>query len=206
VLIAPLLLVLIGGGLAAVSRKSRGGQLLSLLLGTPFLATFVASAYFAGHTPAYAHDDAKRMVQYYAERLTGDDNVLAWSYAERYDLLYYWGPLGVKAPLMTVTDSPGLEALWARLPRRGNIAVNDWYQERADYRRMLPCVLGHGTANLPEAFAVSGMRNELYPAPPLERPVLRPFEAQFDVAQVTAIGAFLHSTRRRLSASRCRPG
>ena len=189
VLIAPLLLVLIGGGLAAVSRKSRGGQLLSLLLGTPFLATFVASAYFIGHTPAYAHDDAKRMVQYYAERLTGDDSVLAWSYAERYDLLYYWGQLSVKAPLMTVTDSPGLEALWARLPRRGNIAVNDWYQERADYRGMLPCVLGHGTANLPEAFAVSGMRNELYPAPLLERPVLQPFEAQFAVAQVTAIGA-----------------
>ena len=42
VLIAPLLLVLIGGGLAAVSRKPRGEQILSFLLVTPFLATFVA--------------------------------------------------------------------------------------------------------------------------------------------------------------------
>ncbi|MBF8282985.1 MAG: PMT 2 protein [Anaerolineales bacterium] len=190
VLITPLLPVLIGGGLAAVARRPGGGRPLSILLCAPFLATFVAGVYFVGHNPAYAHDDARGMVEYYAERLSRDDTVVAWSYAERYDLLYYWERLNVQAKLLVMTDNPDLDTFWSRLPRTGNIAVNTWYQERGDYGGMMPCVLGHGTTNLPEGFGVSGMRNELYRSPALERPSLRPLEAPFEVAQVTAVGAF----------------
>ncbi len=190
VLITPLLLVLVGGGLAAVARRPGGGRPLSILLCAPFLATFVAGVYFVGHNPAYAHDDARGMVEYYAERLSRDDTVLAWSYAERYDLLYYWERLNVQAKLLVMTDNPDLDTFWSRLPRTGNIAVNTWYQERGDYGGMMPCVLGHGTTNLPEGFGVSGMRSDLYRSPALERPILRPLEAPFAVAQVTAVGAF----------------
>jgi len=71
-----------------------------------------------------------------------------------------------------------------------------WYTQRADFRGMMACVLGHGTANLPEEFSVYGMSNLLYRSPALDVPQLRLMSAHFapygDIARVwlEAVGEF----------------
>ncbi len=188
VLATPLLIALIAGGLGRLTRRP-GRWAAAGLASLPFLAVFAVGVDLVARNPAYAHDDSRAMVQYYADTLGPQDTVVAWSYVERYDLTYYWRRLGVPAALLMVTDNPGLDAFWTRLPRTGNVSLNTWYQERADYRAMAPCVLAHGQSNLPDEYAVPGLRDRLYRGPRQTPIGMRAVEAAFTVARVTAAGS-----------------
>ena len=83
----------------------------------PFLLLF-AFDLIAAQNPDYQHDDARAMVQYYADHLTADDSVIAWSYADRYDLAYYWDRLGVQARRVTLPEGADLDAVLPLLPAR----------------------------------------------------------------------------------------
>jgi hypothetical protein len=129
------------------------------------------------------------MVQYYADHLTADDTVLAWSYADRYDLAYYWDRLGVKARRVTLPEGADLDKIAPLLPTSGDVALNVWYTQRADYRGMMGCLLGDGTINLPDQISFYGMTNEWYRSPSLHLPAWQTFSVEVaPFAQITAIG------------------
>ena len=139
------------------------------------------------------------MVQFYADHLDAGDTVLAWSYADRYDLAYYWDRLGVKARRVTLPEGADLDAVLPllRLPEAapgGDVALNVWYTQRADYRGMMGCVLGGGTTSPPTSVTVYGMTTLIYHLPTLDLPELQPAALIFSdsagnlVAQVTAYG------------------
>jgi uncharacterized membrane protein len=201
VMIAPLLLTLIGAGLAEGIVWVGTRYALSLKFGlrlaaaTLFLIVFLGSLHFASQNPAYQHDDARGMVRYYADHLSANDTVLAWSYADRYDLAYYWDRLGVQAHRTTLPEGADLDRIMPLLPFSGDVALNIWYTQRADYRGMMGCLLGDGTINLPEQISFYGMTNELYRSLALHLPELRPFKAAVsNLAQVTAVGAITSTT------------
>lgn len=179
VMIVPLVLALASDGIARFSRPVMGVLLLPFLL-----VTAAGWGLLAGRS-----DDARAMVQHYAKTLTSEDTVLAWSYADRYDLAYYWDRLDVAAERVTLPEGADLPEVLPRLPEDGAISVNVWYTQRADYRGMLSCVLGHGTAQPPDLYEVSGMATLTYDDPALNLPDLRPVNAPFEVATVTAVGA-----------------
>jgi hypothetical protein len=190
VMIVPLLLVAIGAGLAGLRQPY-----LRVPLSGLFLATFVLSGHVATQNQAYGHDDARGMVQYYADHLTAEDTVLAWSYADRYDLAYYWERLGVQARRVTLPEGADLDTVLHMLPPSGGVALNVWYTQRADFRGMMTCILSHGTTNLPEVFSVYGMSNQLYRSPALMLPRGRAFEAtitdnSLPIAELAAVGNF----------------
>ncbi len=201
VMIASLLLIALGAGLARLSDFRRGGsQTLPLRyivypIVALFTLTFLAAIHFATTNPAYQHDDARGMVQYYADHLTENDTVLDWSYADRYELGYYWDKLGVKAKRVTLPEGADLDTVLPLLPTSGDVALNVWYTQRADYRGMMSCVLGNGTINTPDQFTVYGMSDLLYRAPSLDLPDLKPANISVgDIAQITAIGGIQDST------------
>jgi uncharacterized membrane protein len=190
VMAVPILLTALGAGLSRLPF-----QILRLPVTIFFFAIFTASVHFATQTPAYAHDDARRMVQYYADNLTAADSVIAWSYADRYDLFYYWNRLGVQARRVTLPEGADLEAILPLLPTRGDVALNVWYTQRADYRGMMTCLLSHGTVIEPEIFTVQGMTDYLYRSPVLNLPQQNDFDGVFTdngvpIVQVTTIGSF----------------
>ncbi|MFN8373383.1 MAG: glycosyltransferase family 39 protein [Anaerolineae bacterium] len=187
VMIVPLLLIPLGDGLARL-RYPLQRYALSLL----FLALLLLNIHFITQDKAYQHDDARAMVQYYADTLDANDTVLAWSYADRYELAFYWDRLGVQAQRVTLPEGTDLDVVLPLLPQNGgDVALNVWYTQRADFRGMMGCVLGNGTINLPEQYDVFGMTNQLYRAPQLTLPALRPFDAQIsDFARITAVGGF----------------
>ncbi|MEP6983990.1 MAG: glycosyltransferase family 39 protein [Chloroflexota bacterium] len=192
VMIAPLLLVAIAAGFSKTdllySPGSRYPTPSPLLLVVIFLAIFSFAVHFATTNPAYQHDDARAMVSYYADHLTANDSALMWSYADRYELAYYWDRLGVKAKRITLPEGSDLDSVLPLLPKSGDVALNIWYTQRADYRGMMGCLLGDGTVNEPERFEVYGMTNLLFHAPTLHPPMLKPFDASLSMAKVTAIG------------------
>ncbi|MCA0457745.1 MAG: glycosyltransferase family 39 protein [Chloroflexi bacterium] len=182
VMIAPLLLVVMGGGLARLPSYLAG---VGVVL---FGLAFAAALHFTTTNPAYQHDDARGMVRYYADHLTAADSVLMWSYADRYELAYYWDRLGVQAERITLPEGADLDAVLPLLPTSGDVALNVWYTQRADYRGMMGCLLGDGTVNEPERFDVYGMTDVLFRAPALNPPALVPFEASLSMAAITAVG------------------
>ncbi|HEX2907838.1 MAG TPA: glycosyltransferase family 39 protein [Phototrophicaceae bacterium] len=190
VMIVPLALIPIGAGIARIQKI----RLVSVLSAGLFLTVFVIAVHLVTTNPAYQHDDVRGMVQYYADNLTMDDTVLAWSYADRYDLAYYWNRLGVQARRVTLPEGGDLGAILPLLPHSGDVALNIWYTQRADYRGMMGCILGNGTVNLPEQFTVYGMSDALYHSPMLNLPKLRPFEATADVARVFQVGNLPQTT------------
>jgi 4-amino-4-deoxy-L-arabinose transferase-like glycosyltransferase len=203
VMIAPLLLVAIGAGFARLFSESHGASVgarhvLPLLGIGVILLTFLASVHFATTNPAYQHDDARGMVQYYADHLTANDTVLDWSYADRYELAYYWNRLGVRAHRVTLPEGGDLDQILPLLPKSGDVALNVWYTQRADYRGMMSCLLGNGTINPPEQFTVYGMSDLLYRAPSLDLPELKLVNISVaDKAQITAVGGIHDSTANR---------
>ena len=213
VMIAPLLLTLIGAGLtkniyfvgtrlaSSATRSDHysslplsvygegGGGWGKLTAAIIFLAAFFGAVHFVTQNPAYQHDDVRGMVNYYANHLTANDTVLAWSYADRYDLAYYWDRLGVKAHRVTLPEDADLDKILPLLPTSGDVALNVWYTQRADYRGMMGCLLGDGTINTPEQVPFYGMTDELYRSPSLHLPEFRPFDVGIStVAHVTAVG------------------
>jgi len=174
VMSAPLLAVLLGGALAHL--RSRPSRVLAL---APMLAAALL-AVIDGQNPDYGHDDARALVRHYADTLTADDSVVAWSYADRYELAYYWDRLGVAARRIILPEGADLEAALPLLPQSGDVALNVWYTQRADYRGMLGCLLGAGTVNTPETFTVYGMTSLRYRAPALHAPRWTAVEVTFE--------------------------
>jgi 4-amino-4-deoxy-L-arabinose transferase-like glycosyltransferase len=157
---------------------------ISLVLITCLIALNTATT-----NPRYQHDDARGMVQHYAETLGAGDTVLTWSYAERYELRYYWERLGVQAQLVTLPEGADMETILPLLPTSGAVARNVWFTQRADYRGMLGCLLGDGQVQEPEGFRVFGMENETYVQATVPQVDMQPFEARVgDIGQITSIG------------------
>jgi uncharacterized membrane protein len=158
VMIAPLLLIPFAAGIARLPRLLRPLALL------PPVALF-ALVIVRTQDPLYQHDDVRGMVRYYAETLNADDVVMAWSYADRYDLAYYWGRLGVQAQRVTLPEGADYAAVQPLIPPADSISLNIWYTQRADYRGMMPCLLAHETVNEPVSFTTYGMTNLRFDAP-----------------------------------------
>lgn len=184
VMIAPLPLLALAAGIARI--PNRYGQ-AGLLVGFAGIFFFSMNA---AQNPAYSHDDARAMTQYYADTLTAGDTVLAWSYADRYELAYYWERLGVTAKRVILAEGADLDGVLPLLPSSGDVALNIWYTQRADYRGMMRCILGNGTVSSPESFAVYGMSTDVYRSPRLNLPELRPVQLPFTVAEVREAGTF----------------
>ena len=168
--LAPLLCVLLGAAAARLPRLSL--RLVPAALAAALLLTNLQLA----ADPELQHDDARGMALYYAGALTAGDSVLAWSYAERYDLSYYWRQLKLPAQLITLPENAGLQQIAPLLPRQGKVALNQWYTQRADYRGMASCLLAHGATRPPESFTVYGMSTSLFDAPPTSLPEFQPLE------------------------------
>jgi hypothetical protein len=171
VMIAPLPLIALAGTATPTGHRLRrwatsGFRLLLVLMAL----TFILVLHWNTTSPAYQHDDARGMVAHYARTLTADDSVLMWSYADRYELAYYWDRLGVQAQRITLPEGADLETITPLLPRSGNVARNIWFTQRADFRGMLGCVLADGTRQPPELTAVYGMHSETYIQPALDLP------------------------------------
>ncbi len=186
VMIAPLLLVAIAAGLFTQSRSIL--RLFSGISSFVFLTIFAFALHFATTYPAYQHDDARGMVGYYADHLTANDSALMWSYADRYELAYYWDRLGAKAKRITLPEGADLDAVLPLLPKSGDVALNIWYAQRADYRGMMGCLLGEGTVNEPERFETYGMTNLLFHAPRLSAPILKLVDVTSSLAKISAVG------------------
>lgn len=187
VMAAPLLVIPLGAGIARLPHSS-----LRTFMAGIFVIGFGVAVILA-QNPTYQHDDARGMVRYYADNLTAADSVLAWSYADRYELAYYWNRLGVTAQRITLPEGGDLDAILPLLPTSGDVALNVWYTQRADLRGMMACVLGNGTVNEPEQHDVYGMSNLLYRSPSLNLPDLRTFAAtalasRQPLARVNALG------------------
>jgi uncharacterized membrane protein len=180
-MIAPLLVIPIGAGLA----RLRAASMPALAF---FGVLFALAAWYA-HQPRHGHDDARGMVRYYADHLTAADTVLAWSYADRYDLAYYWPRLGVQARRITLPEGADYAEIEPLMPRSGDVALNIWYTQRADYRGMMSCLLGHGTRPEPETFTTYGMSTLIYHAPALMNPERTSFAADFGVSRIESAGA-----------------
>jgi 4-amino-4-deoxy-L-arabinose transferase-like glycosyltransferase len=153
------------------------------------LITCLTAIHFTTTNPRYQHDDARGMARHYAQTLGAGDTVLAWSYAERYELRYYWAREGVQARLVTLPEGAAMETILPLLPTSGAVAHNIWFTQRADFRGMLGCLLGDGQQQLPDTFRVFGMVNETYQQarpPQVEQQAL---DAQVgEVARITSIG------------------
>ncbi|MBL8134857.1 MAG: glycosyltransferase family 39 protein [Anaerolineae bacterium] len=172
VMIAPLLTVAAGIGLARFALPLRA---LGIAAALAVFALSLATA----HLPERGHDDARGMVRHYAETLTAADTVLAWSYADRYELAYYWDRLKVTARRVTLPEGEDLDTVAPLLPTSGWVGLNVWYTQRADYRGMMGCLLGHGADSAPLAFTTAGMTNLLYAHAPASLPVLRDVDWTF---------------------------
>ncbi len=166
VMVAPLLLVPLAAGIARLPKIS------GYLTAGVFVVGLIANIYLA-QNPQYQHDDTRAMVQYYADTLAADDTVLAWSYAERYDLRYYWDRLRVTAPLVTLPEGADRDTITPLLPESGQVALNVWYTQRADFRGMMNCLLSSGTRQLPQEHQVYGMSNLTYEASALNSPQMQ---------------------------------
>lgn len=190
VLLLPLLLIPLGAGMARLSRVFQWG------VSVFFVGLFALSWHYA-QNPAWQHDDVRGMVQYYADNLTAEDSVLAWSYADRYDLAYYWDRLGVTARRITLPEGADLEAIAPLLPDSGKVALNVWYTQRADYRGMMGCVLEHGAVQRPIEHNGFGMTSYVYQQAPAELPQTQAFTGAIldsgggALGQVSAVGTLL---------------
>jgi 4-amino-4-deoxy-L-arabinose transferase-like glycosyltransferase len=182
VMVTPLLLVPLGAGVARLR------PLVVRLAGVLVFVGIFAAAVVYDQMPLYGPDDARGTVAYYAETLGPEDSVLAWSYADRYELAYYWDRLGVQAQRITLPEGKDLDTILPLLPTSGDIALNVWYTQRADYRGMLNCVLAHGTRLAPDTFTTYGMTSLVYRDEPRATLEITPYEADFGVARLDAIG------------------
>jgi hypothetical protein len=167
VMVAPLIAAALGGvrplALSAAAISACGALLLASINGRA----------------AFPNDDARGAVREYARRLDADDSVLMWSYADRYELAYYWERFGAAARRVTLPEGADMAEVLPLLPQSGgDIALNVWYTQRADYRGMMNCLLSAGTAP-PETFRVDGMDSLIYRAPPLTPPALAPVHIWF---------------------------
>jgi 4-amino-4-deoxy-L-arabinose transferase-like glycosyltransferase len=193
-MIAPLLLIALGTGIARL-----GARVLRWLALAPFVVLLLVVVHFA-QNPLYQHDDARAMVRYYAENLTSDDSVLAWSYADRYELAYYWHRLGVTAQRITLPEGADLAEIAPLLPTSGDVALNVWYTQRADFRGMMDCVLSAGTSRTPEEYTAYGMTTLIYDDPLLQLPAMQSVAFTFGQANTPLLTLSAMPSAPRLTA------
>lgn len=192
VLAAPFAAAAYGAAAAGFRRPAVRAALF-----VPPLALFIANfAYNAAPGAPFQHDDARALVRHYAETLGPEDTVLAWSYADRYELAYYWDRLGATARRVTLPEGAPREVITPLLPAAGAAAVNVWYTQRADYRGMLDCLIADGSAHPPEITTVHGLSSRLYRAIAPAAPEMQPAAIVFGrdgepLAQLEAYGALL---------------
>lgn len=197
VMIVPLLLAAVGVGLARL--RWRWLRFAALV---PFVLLFALDFVLAQNRDVQ-HDDVRGMVQFYAEHLTAVDSVVAWSYADRYDLAYYWQRLGVQARRITLPEGADMETVLPLLPTSGDVALNVWYTQRADYRGMMSCLLGQGTVAEPLSFTTYGMTTLVYDDPALAAPAFDAADVIFAdgagnaVARLNAVGQVADATSDR---------
>ncbi len=184
VLLTPLLLAAIGIGMAGIRQPT-----LRWLACGVFTLNAVVAVHLATTRPGYGHEDVRGMVEHYAERLDGDATVLAWSYADRYDLAYYWDRLGVPARRVTLPEGADVDAILPLLPRHGAVAINVWFAQRADYRGMLECVLGNGRSDEPEVYTTAGMTSLEYRDIALDPPDRVPVAGRIGEARLVEAGS-----------------
>lgn len=160
VLAAPFVSLAYGAALAGFRRPA-----VRAMLFVPPLALFIANfAYNIAPDASFQHDDARALVRYYAETLGPEDTVLAWSYADRYELAYYWNGLGAAARRVTLPEGAPRDIVAPLLPTSGAAAINVWYTQRADFRGMLDCLIADGSTRPPEIMTVHGLSSRLYRA------------------------------------------
>ncbi|MCS7070638.1 MAG: hypothetical protein NZM00_03975, partial [Anaerolinea sp.] len=173
VMIAPLILV--GLGIAVSRLRARSLQALALL---GLFSVSIWNGVTTAGSP-FRHDDARGMVQHYADTLETGDSVIAWSYADRYELAYYWDRLGVLAQRITLPEGAGYATIQPLLPRSGSVALNIWFTQRADYRGMMGCLLANGTDIRPVEFTTYGMTSRTYLHPVLAPPEMEALNLEF---------------------------
>jgi 4-amino-4-deoxy-L-arabinose transferase-like glycosyltransferase len=198
VLAAPFVALAYGAAVADIHPR-----MARVLLMIPPLALFTANFIYNVRPDAeFQHDDARAMVRHYAEVLGPGDAVLMWSYADRYELAYYWERLGVAAQRVTLPEGAPRETILPLLPRSGDAAINVWFTQRADYRGMVDCLIADGSAHLPEMTTVHGMSSRLYRDITPLTPDMQPVELVFGrdglpLAQLEAHGALMPRTADR---------
>jgi len=135
------------------------------------------------------------MVAYYEQTLGPDDLVLTWSYAARYELLYYQQRLGLQAQIVTLPD--GADAaqtaslINSHLPPGQTVRaeINTWYTQGSDRRGMLRCLIGHGRPAPEHTMSVQGMASTAYTiSGPLAPPLLSSATVNFGPVTLTAAG------------------
>jgi len=177
VIAAPFLAAALGIALASLRRPLR-------LAGAALLVAVMGSAVERAQLTRHARDDARAVVRAYARDLTAADAVMAWSYADRYDLWYYWSRLDVQARRVTVPEGTPWPLLPQFVPASGRVAVNVWPTQRADQRGALPCLLGHGAREAPELWPHRDMDTLVHRQPPQLTPRVRPLAAAWDMARL----------------------
>lgn len=189
VLTMPLLIAALGAGIARLRLSLVRVGILMLFVGAFLLIREVS------RQPIYGNDDVRGMVQHYAETLAEDESVLAWSYADRYDLWYYWDRLGVRAQRVTLPEGAEADTIIPLLPDTdAGVSINVWYTQRADYRGMLPCLIGHLTSRAPYEFTTYGMTDLYFEARSPELPIRVSASIPFThdgtlVARLTQLGS-----------------
>lgn len=167
VMVAPLVAVALG------SLRPRLLMMFAVAISGALLLASIAAR------PAFPNDNARGVVQEYARRLTSADTVLMWSYADRYELAYYWDRFNISVQRVTLPEGADMAEILPLLPEPGgDVALNVWYTQRADYRGMINCLLSAGTTP-PETFQVDGMDSLIYRAPPLTPLALVPVDVWF---------------------------
>ena len=187
VVAAPFIAILVGMAIARLPMarlRWTAGVVLLVIFGANFIYNL---------DPPYRHDDARTLVQYYADTLDADDSMIAWSYADRYELAYYFERLRPEAGRITLPEGAGLNDVLPLLPESGDVALNVWYTQRADFRGMMDCLLASGTNQPPEVVGVYGMTSRLYRSPSLRNPQfeaanIEVMQGQVPLARVGQIG------------------
>lgn len=178
VMATPLLFIAMAGGIVTLSHR---GPLTAGLAAVAITMAGGAWLIADRSNPLYQHDQAREMVRYYRDTLEAGDLVLTWSYAERYDLAYYWDRLGVRADLVTLPDGSDAATVTALInahllseqPVRAE--VNTWYTQASDRRGLLRCLIGHGQPAPTETFTTYGMSTTGYRLQgPLENRAIQP--------------------------------
>ncbi|MFN8451044.1 MAG: hypothetical protein U0521_21320 [Anaerolineae bacterium] len=106
--------------------------------------------------------------------LTADDSVIvAWSYADWLRSRLLLGSAGGAGAWITLPEGADLDAVLL-LPTSGDVALNVWYTQRADYRGMMGCLLGGGMTDDPQSYTTYGMTTLVYRRPSLKIPALVP--------------------------------
>lgn len=194
VMVAPLFLVAVAAGVTGLTRQTRVRNVFGAAV--VFLTGLAWFALPGRPDPVYQHDQAREMVAYYRQTLSPDDLVLTWSYAARYELLYYQQRQGLQAQIIALPDGAEASNVIDILNRHlvpgqpVRVEMNTWYTQGSDRRGMLRCLIGHNRPAPGQPMVVQGMASTAYEVTgPLAAPSLQAITpVQFDAVALLAAG------------------